>query len=283
MENKVLRFALWQIRFTALALLLILGGGMLVSFKVHTAYTDLWEQLGISKQKGAQHIQESFLNGYLSYYGVRNVKSIMSGDRAAIARDLMTYTKEQVSSEAFGVKYEAMRRDAKPEPSNRKVKTKEEIRAERIAETEKGIAETEKTLKQVKPEMAKAIAPVLDVLRSNLKEYKDPNSQMIDMMYQGEVMNFESEKRSHEERLRNWEKEYPAQYKELVKRRLQHFVDVAKTVDFTAALKEVQGKKKFVNPAYEGKSAEWKMIFRAGKEVIQPAIAFAEQWIRELQ
>jgi len=283
MEKKVLRIALWQIRFTALALVLLLGGGMLVSFKVHSVYTDLWEQLGISKQKGSQHIHESFLNGYLSYYGVRNVKSIMTGDKAAVARDLMQYAKEQIHSEAFRTRYEATRRDAKPEPYNRAVKSKEAIRAERIAETEKGIRETEATLKQVKPDMAKAIAPVLDVLRNNLKEYKDPNSKMIDMMHQGEVMNFESEKRSHEERLRRWEKEYPEDFKVLVRTRLQHFVEVARTVDFSAALKEVQGKKKFVNPAYEGKSHEWKMIFRAGKEVIEPAIAFAEQWIRELQ
>ena len=66
------------------------------------------------------------------------------------------------------------------------------------------------------------------------------------------------------------------------KKRLQHFVDLAKTVDFKAELKEVHGKKKFVNPTYEGKSYEWKQVFRAGKEVIVPAVSFSEQWIKEL-
>ena len=44
----------------------------------------------------------------------------------------------------------------------------------------------------------------------------------------------------------------------------------------------VNGKKKFVNPTYEGKSYNWKQIYRAGREVIEPAISFAEQWIREI-
>ena len=64
--------------------------------------------------------------------------------------------------------------------------------------------------------------------------------------------------------------------------RLQKFVDLAKTVDFNAELKTIDGKKKFVNTAYEYKSYEWKQIYRAGKDVIEPAVTFAEQWIKEL-
>ena len=58
--------------------------------------------------------------------------------------------------------------------------------------------------------------------------------------------------------------------------------DLAGTVDFSAELKMVNGKKKFVNPLYEAKAYDWKQIFRAGKEVIDPAVAFARQWINEI-
>ena len=58
---------------------------------------------------------------------------------------------------------------------------------------------------------------------------------------------------------------------------------LAKTVDFNAELKTVYGKRKFVNPTYEAKSYDWKQIYRAGKEVIDPAVQAAEQWIKELQ
>jgi hypothetical protein len=82
--------------------------------------------------------------------------------------------------------------------------------------------------------------------------------------------------------MKRWEENYPADYKQLIKSRLQHFIQLAKSVDFSAELKEVNGRKKFVNPVYEGKASDWKQIYRAGKEVILPAVAFAEQWVKEL-
>ena len=162
-------------------------------------------------------------------------------------------------------------------------KTKDEIRKEKIAETEKAITETEAGIKKMTPEIAKSMQGVLEMFRQNLKEYKDPNSQMIDLFYQGEVMNIESSLKSYQERLKEWEKNYPADYRLFVKARLQKFISLAKTVDFNAELKTVNGKRKFVNPTYEGKSYEWKQIYRGGKEVIDPAVQAAEQWIKELQ
>jgi hypothetical protein len=43
------------------------------------------------------------------------------------------------------------------------------------------------------------------------------------------------------------------------------------------------GKKVFVNRAYESKNNRWKMAFRAGKEVVQPARAFVQQWLGEIK
>ena len=133
------------------------------------------------------------------------------------------------------------------------------------------------------PEIAKSMQGVLEMFRQNLKEYKDPNSQMIDLFYQGEVMNIESSLKSYQERLKEWEKNYPADHRLFVKARLQKFISLAKTVDFNAELKTVNGKRKFVNPTYEGKSYEWNQIYMAGKEVIDAAVQAAGQWIKELQ
>ncbi|RYE20883.1 MAG: choice-of-anchor D domain-containing protein, partial [Sphingobacteriales bacterium] len=46
---------------------------------------------------------------------------------------------------------------------------------------------------------------------------------------------------------------------------------------------EKYGKKRFVNPVYEGKRTEWKQGFRAGKEVTESARAFAQKWLSELK
>jgi predicted phage tail protein len=272
-----------RISFLIGLLLLLVFSQTFFAFTSRAVLDDFWQTLGVGKEKGTNSLKQSFLSGYFAYYGAAKVKSLAAADRAAVAKDLMEYAKQYFSSAAFEQEYQKIRSAAKPQASSRKMKSKEEIRAERIAETEKGIRETEENLKKMSADLAKSIRPVLDMLKANLKEYKDPNSQMIEMMHQGEVMNFEAEEKNHQRRLTEWEQEYPADSKAIIRKRLQHFIDVASTVDFSAELKTVGDKKKFVKAAYEGKSTEWKQIFRAGKEVIHPAVAFARQWLAEMK
>ena len=101
-------------------------------------------------------------------------------------------------------------------------------------------------------------------------------------MEQGEKYAQENDIRNHKERVERWEKEFPIDYKEIVRNRLQEFLKLTADIDYNAALKDVNGKKKFVNPNYERKSSQWKMAFRAGKEVTEPARAFVQQWLKEL-
>jgi F0F1-type ATP synthase membrane subunit b/b' len=282
MQQKILKRILLQLRIIGALLILVLVTALLMSFKVKNSYSDVWQQLGISQEKGMQNIRESFLNGYFRYYGAEKARHMLSNDRVAIAKDLMAYAKQQLNSEDFKNHYEQLRSQAKPSEPVISQRTREDIRQEKIAETEKSIRETEANIRQMKPDIAKAMQPVLEMLKNNLKEYKDPNSQMIDLFYQSEKYANEERLNSYKKNLENWEKEYPADYRQLVKRRLQKFIDLAGTVDFTAELKEVNGKKKFVNPSYESKPYDWKQIFRAGKEVIEPAVAFAGQWVKEM-
>jgi hypothetical protein len=68
-----------------------------------------------------------------------------------------------------------------------------------------------------------------------------------------------------------------------VKKRLEEFLNVTKDIDFSAELTERNGKKIFVNQQYEFKDSRWKMAFRAGKEVVEPARDFVEKWINEIR
>ena len=283
MQQRMLTIALIQLRILGIILLLMIPLVFLVSFKSNRVYADIWQQLGLSKEKGVENIRASFMNGYFHYYGARNARNILLGDRAAIARDLLNYTKQYVESEGFKKQYDVERRQAKPEPDTKAIKTKEEIRKERIAETEKSIRQTEENMKTMKADMVKVLEPMLDMLKKTLKDYQDPNSQMIDLFYHGEVLQHEQRIKSYEERMKEWEKNYPEDYRVMVKDRLNKFLKLARTVDFNAELKTVNGLKKFVRSDYEGKSYDWKQIFRAGKEVIVPAMEFAEQWVKEMK
>lgn len=74
------------------------------------------------------------------------------------------------------------------------------------------------------------------------------------------------------------EKMFPSDPAILVKTRLTEFIALSKEVDFDAQV--VNGQ--FVNQEYKNKNAQWKMCFRAGKEVVEAAREEAEAWLKEL-
>jgi hypothetical protein len=223
------------------------------------------------------------MNGYLYYYGVKNVKNIATNDRAAIAKDLLTYTKSFISSAGFKKYYDDTRSQAKPqEPVLKPLRSIAEIQKAEIANTEKSIKATEKNMKDM-PQYAKTMEPMLDMLKKTLKDYQDPKNSYFASIAMGEKYDQENEVKSHKERMAQWEKNYPVSVSDFVAQRLQLMLDATKEIDYNAELVLKDGKKKFVNSKYEYKSQEWKQGFRAGKEVTEPARAYAQKWLEELK
>ncbi|GAB4014801.1 hypothetical protein GCM10028808_38370 [Spirosoma migulaei] len=73
-----------------------------------------------------------------------------------------------------------------------------------------------------------------------------------------------------------------ADFHPLLKKRLQDFIDLTETVDFEARLVPMGYKQEFANPIYQRKPAEWKFLYRLGKEPVTEARVFAKQWLAEL-
>lgn len=71
---------------------------------------------------------------------------------------------------------------------------------------------------------------------------------------------------------------YPADPQELVKKRLEEFIEISGTVDFDAEMRGTM----FANPKYEDKDDKWKMCYRVGKEVIGAAREESKKWLEEL-
>lgn len=76
------------------------------------------------------------------------------------------------------------------------------------------------------------------------------------------------------------EKKYPADPVDLIKQRLNQFLEISETVDFDATLKP--NSSTFSNPDYEKKDGYWKMCYRAGREVVAAAREEAKKWLDEL-
>lgn len=266
-----------------LTAVLFLACAILFSFRYSAGLSDdLWKQLGISQKEGTDKIKNSFLFGYLEHYGVKNLKQIATGNRAALAGELLKYSKEYVNSSAFRKEYENQRIASRPAEPEKLTRTKEDIRKEKVEEMKKSISGAEETIKKM-PEMEKSLRPTVDLLHKTLKDYQDPNSKMIANMYQYEVYSYNDRVERYKQDLKKWEEENPVDYKIRLRTYLSKYLELSATVDFNAALTEKGGKKYFVNSAYEGKPDDWKLIFRAGKEVYSVTRPFAEQWLRELQ
>lgn len=258
---------------------------LLFSFVASTNIGDeVWKQLGLNKQQGTEGVYRSFTGGYLYHYEARNATNIATGNRLAVAKDLLDYTKQYLSSEAFKKAYEVERRQAKPEkPEIKPVRTKAEIQKEEIEKMEKSLKDSEKNMKDFTPEMKKGLEPVIEMLKKTIKEYQDPNHQYFESLMLYDKYQNEANEKRYAENMLKWQQNYPADFTPIIKERLTTFLERTKDVDFTAALKTVYNKKKFVNPDYERKPVEWKQAFRAGKDVTEYAREFAKKWLAELK
>ena len=76
-----------------LASVLLFSIFVMNSFTVHRIGDDFMKQLGISKTAADEKITNSILGGSLDAYGLKNVKNIVTGNRAQIAKDILVYTK----------------------------------------------------------------------------------------------------------------------------------------------------------------------------------------------
>jgi hypothetical protein len=73
-----------------------------------------------------------------------------------------------------------------------------------------------------------------------------------------------------------------ADFKPALKKRLQDFIELSNSVDFEARLVPMGSKQEFANPLYQRKPAEWKFLYRLGKEPVAEARSFAQQWLADL-
>ena len=252
------------------------------SFTLHRKITsDIWSQLGISQATGAGSIRNSFINGYAEYYSLRKAKNIATGNRAAIAKDLLEYTRKYLAGPEIKKHYEKERASTKPVQPEIKEVSKEAIREEKIKEMEKAIVNTQELIAKM-PDLKKDGEKNIADFKRTIAEYKKPDNQMINLFYDAEVKNAEMDMERYRKSIVEWEKSYPENPNVKLQQYIKKYLSIASTVDFDAELVERYGKKVFKKPAYESKSGDWKLIFRAGREVYDVAKPFAESWLREL-
>ena len=252
------------------------------SFTAQKFADDFLKQLGINKQSADEKITNSIIAGYVDCYGVKNAKNIALGNRKAVTLDLLNYIKKYVSSSAFEKAYHDLRDRNKPKEEI--LQTPEEMQASQIALYKKNVADIEASIKNTADAtVRKFFETSLEQAKKSLKDAEDPNNRYLASYrknYSQSVRNF---KDSHDRSIAGWNNAYPENPLLFVKKRLEEFLAATSNIDFSAGLSEKNGRKIFTNPEYERKDGRWKMAFRAGKEVVEPARDFVQKWIEEIK
>lgn len=240
---------------------------------------DVLQQLSMSKADAGQEVLSSLANGNVSYYRVRNAfRKAAPPARAAMAEQVLIWTKAYVASPQFAKDYAAQREQAKPQAEERPSieEELEQLRAKRAADME----ESKKSIAQMPKEYRAQAEAGYKAMVESMKKLDTPEFRKIER--DGLVAQRKAEEEQYEDRLAQWEENYPADPRELIKRRLEEFLDQTEDIDYDAELVESYGKMRFADRSYERKPQQWKLAFRAGRETTEKARAFAKGWLAEL-
>ena len=183
-----------------------------------------------------------------------SLKSVVAGDKAAVAKDVCNYVKEYINSGEFIEAYAELRAATKP------VSEPPRLSPAEVQTTEKSLVQAEKALTQAAGYMTQQ---QLAEARNAIAEQK------LQIQRQKDLTPNKTQ----------WEKMYPADPAVIVKKRLQEYLALAATVDFKAEITGSGSSRTFVNPAYEAKPVKWKVIYRAGQEVNDVVTGFVKQWL----
>ncbi|MBD2753642.1 hypothetical protein [Spirosoma validum] len=153
-----------------------------------------------------------------------------------------------------------------------------------IAQQEEELASLEGSERTMQAQRVASLKKMLALAPAEFKkQYLASLKQQMQAKANESVTSPELDKgRLAEERKKKAEFDAHADFKPLLKKRLQDFIALSESVDFDARLVPMGRKQAFANPVYERKCAEWKFLYRLGKEPVAEAQLFARQWLTDL-
>lgn len=281
MNKQILKRIRLAGKLLAITLPLSIGAFIMLSFSVLKMADDFLQQLGISKTNADSKIVNSILGGSLDGFGVRNAKNIAVGNRSAVTKDLLNYVKTHVSSAAFIKAYSEDK--LRHKPTLLVTKSPEAMQAEQVESNKKSLAELEANYKKADASMKPVFEKIIVEAKKQLAESEDPNSKTNQRYRNNYPQSLKFAEQSNQRMLAEWEAKYPSNHLLFIKNRMQQFLDETNNIDFDAELISKNGKRVFVNKAYESKGNRWKMGFRAGKEVVETARTYVQTWMTEIK
>ncbi len=240
-------------------------------------------RLNVPESDARQYLVDSITTGYpsRSLAMTRAFLALPPVARAEVVTAALAWAKTVTMSPAFTAIYLKRREQTKPTPPQFEGSVDDALK-KMNAEQRKSLEEMKKSIPTMPAEMRPTMEATLKQMTQMIEsQEKDPKFQQ--MMRQGLEMQRTGELQEYKEALAAWETRYPPDPKPLMIAGLKKFLALPADVDFTAKVVKVAGMLKFENPEYEAKPADWKLVYRAGKEAMTAARRSAQAWLAELE
>lgn len=235
---------------------------------------DVFGILGISREEAQLLMKENILFSSLRTPDVSRLRNLPVGKRAEIVTALGTYMRTYCHSKEVQDAYRDYRKTMLP-GSQEGI----DIPA-RIDEIRRDISKTEEDMKSAPANLKDLYTETITQLNRQLQALQDPNHP-DHQVYSGMLVLSPEQQQEVDRQIGEFNKEYPESFQEYLKIKLRHFLELTADIDFDARLVKRQGRMVFADPVYEAKDKHWKKCFRAGRETITAARAFAKQWLSE--
>ncbi|MVM39892.1 hypothetical protein GO730_23575 [Spirosoma sp. HMF3257] len=251
---------------------------LIILFAYRTA--DVLSDIGLTRPQAEQTVFTGITSGYLSIPAA--CRKLAVSQRVTVVDGVVNFAKAYTKTDDFKKRYAAWRTDAKPTSDAKSYDQVQQEQKAQIAEMKKGLAETKASMAKLDAATQKAIQSAIQQQEKVISEMEASTSPMLMKRETVDQLNKYAEA-EYQEKLKKWEAEYPADPATMIHKQLTAFIDQSAGVDFAAKLTDRNGKKYFVNPAYEQKSDTWKRCFRAGSEATASAQQLAKTWLFELE
>jgi hypothetical protein len=237
--------------------------------------------LGVEEPVGVQAVQTAVASGFPQLYAARTtLKAASSAQRAKMVQEALTWARAYTESSEFAAAWATMRVDSKPPPLEAFPSIDAQIEQQRKEQREQ-IEAMRKNSAGLPADQRQAIEEAIkQVTEATAKQQNDPT--IVKIQRDALAAQQEQEKQQYEESVKQWEQSRPADPKVIIARRLQAFLDTCADVDFDAKLVPKGNLMRFAEESYERKPAQWKLCYRAGKEPVETARAFAKSWLATL-
>lgn len=241
---------------------------------------DVLSQLGIPPDSAKEAVQ-IVLNSGINNPGLpaKLFKAAPAAARAEMATAGIAWVKAYTASPEFHAKWAEIRETHKP-PKPEFEGTPEDEMKKADEEQKQQAEESKKALASLPPETRKQIEDSMKAADAMRAAMDTPEMRKTRL---ASIVAMRAERTTqYEQELATWQRDYPESPAPAIAKRIREFLAFSAGVDFDAKLVTKNRKLVFENPAYEAKSPQWKMCFRAGKEATAAARAAAQAWLKEL-